>query len=222
MVEYARRICKDFDIADDIVQQSFVECLQNEKEWEGEELIGLLMLIISQRFAMAWRRSGGGKNIAGHGHGRINIDDCDEIKRLSSQPQQIQYCEIMELFRELDRLPERDRAVMTLTAVGYEMKDVAAKLGIGVRTVTAILARRRPEISSALCRTAPILREPRYRGVRKNANKWVASQFSRVSGRNYLGSFDSPEEAALAFDIAALAAYGDRAVLNFPQLKEVV
>lgn len=55
----------------------------------------------------------------------------------------------------------------------------------------------------------------RFKGVtwHKKCRKWQA--VIKVSGRHvYLGLFESEEEAAAAYDIAAYDAYGDRAYLN--------
>jgi len=50
------------------------------------------------------------------------------------------------------------------------------------------------------------------------AGKWFARL--GVSGeRRSLGFFDDPIEAAKAYDLAAFAAWGEFAVLNFPALK---
>lgn len=50
---------------------------------------------------------------------------------------------------------------------------------------------------------------------RKNANRWEAK--IRTNGRIiYLGLHKTPEDAARAYDAAALAHFGDKAVLNFP------
>jgi hypothetical protein len=56
-----------------------------------------------------------------------------------------------------------------------------------------------------------------FKGVtRPAANpKWVA-QIRLDRRMTYLGSFETPEEAARAYDVAALAQWGEFAHLNFP------
>lgn len=54
-----------------------------------------------------------------------------------------------------------------------------------------------------------------YKGIRPNKNKWQA-EISRP-GKKYLGLFATPEEAAHAYDQAALETYGEFARLNFPE-----
>jgi hypothetical protein len=57
-----------------------------------------------------------------------------------------------------------------------------------------------------------------YRGVTWYAGKWVAQ--ARVNGKaKKLGRFTDEEDAARAYDAAALEAYGDHANLNFGAAK---
>lgn len=50
-----------------------------------------------------------------------------------------------------------------------------------------------------------------YRGVTKVKNKYVA----QVSHYGYIGGYNTPEEAAIAYDKKAIEVFGDKAILNF-------
>ncbi|KAF6990631.1 hypothetical protein CFC21_007801 [Triticum aestivum] len=114
-------------------------------------------------------------------------------------------------------------------AVGIKGEEMEQASATTPTTSTIRTKRARPKSSATLRIKTPVASPPggeggpedrdhMYRGVRQRRwGRWVSEVREPNRGkRHWLGTFDTAVDAALAYDRAAVAIYGSRAIVNFP------
>jgi RNA polymerase sigma-70 factor (ECF subfamily) len=133
---YARALTRDFNAADDLVQDCLARALGKVHLWQrGSDLRAWLFTILHNQFVNQVRRSvREGTAIAAQENSRT----------FSTGPTQSTRIELRDLERAMAKLPEEQRAVILLVGLeGMRYEEVAAVLNVPVGTVRSRLSRGR-------------------------------------------------------------------------------
>jgi len=143
---YARVLTGEATRADDLVQETLARAWEKRRLWAaGTDLRAWLFTIMHNVFvnqrALARRDA---QNVS------LDADDAGAAWQIPVRPAQQTRVELMEVLREVGRLPVDQRAVLVLAAV-EEMRyeEIATVLSIPVGTVMSRLSRAREKLRRA-------------------------------------------------------------------------
>lgn len=146
LVHYARRLIKDNDTAEEIVQDLFVRLWQDkEKIRIKSSLNGYLFRSVHNRCLHHIEHN---KVIEKHAK-EMSLEEDDDS---ASPSDLIQYKELhLKITRILDRLPERCGRIFCMNRFeGLKYAEIAEKLSVSVKTVEANMGRALREFRKAL------------------------------------------------------------------------
>ena len=150
---FARALCRDPHLADDLVQDTLERALTRLNLWRhGSNLRAWLFTILRNQYLNGRTRR----------YARAEtLEPAEWERRLTRLPDQTHRLEALDLLRAVDRLNEDQREVLLLVGLeGFTYEEAAAILGLPPGTVMSRLSRGREALRGLLERDGtPRLRE---------------------------------------------------------------
>jgi len=144
---YARVLTGEATRADDLVQETLARAWEKRRLWAaGTDLRAWLFTIMHNVFVNQ-RATSRRDSLS------VSLDDDDNgvARELSVRPNQQLRVEIIEIARELARLPSEQREVLMLAAVEeLRYEEIATVLSIPIGTVMSRLSRAREKLRRAM------------------------------------------------------------------------
>jgi RNA polymerase sigma-70 factor (ECF subfamily) len=144
---YARVLTGEATRADDLVQETLARAWEKRRLWAaGTDLRAWLFTIMHNVFVNQ-------RATARRDSQSVSLDDDDNgvARELSVRPNQQLRVELIEITRELGRLPAEQREVLILAAVEeLRYEEIAQVLAIPIGTVMSRLSRAREKLRRAM------------------------------------------------------------------------
>lgn len=139
MRRYARALARDYQDADDVVQDALVRAIERNATYEpGRSRRRWLLAIVHNVFVSGLRRRAAE---------RRRDDRFADAQLVHSDPAQEHRARLTDIARGFDALPEHQRAVLHLIAVeGLTYQECADLLGVPAGTIMSRLARARASL----------------------------------------------------------------------------
>lgn len=136
------------DVADDIVQETFVALFQHLHKGGGRQNLRGWLMRVSHNLALKHRRAEGRRVRWQRPWTRLVENVCDPAARpdAACAARQNQH----RLQAVLQVLPERDRQCVALRAEGLRYRDIASTLGISLGAVAKSMARAMARLAAVL------------------------------------------------------------------------
>jgi RNA polymerase sigma-70 factor (ECF subfamily) len=169
---YARALARNWELADDLVQDTILNALQAEGQFRpGTSLRAWMFTILRNRFLSVMSRS--------PATCPLDSEEAKLADRSVIRPEQESRIEVAAFKQAFVRLPQRSREVLVLVGLhGLPQAEVAAICQCETGTVKSRLSRAREQLRSML------LEDERV-GVKSNASdrriKHRASPYERIS-----------------------------------------
>jgi RNA polymerase sigma-70 factor (ECF subfamily) len=152
---YARVLTGDSAHADDLVQDTLARAWEKRRLWQaGTDLRAWLFTIMHNvhvnQFALRRRDAL---------HDSLDADTTGAAWQLPVRPNQLERVELLEVIREMGRLPVEQREVLLLAAVEeLRYEEIAKLLSVPIGTVMSRLSRARDRLKRLLAEPTATLR----------------------------------------------------------------
>ena len=146
MLGVCLRYCRNFEDAEDVLQEGFIKVFRSIHTFRGESFIGSWIKRIMINTAITHN-----KKLMSTGLTKTEMPDADFLGEQETEEVVIHSVEPEKLLAHIQNLPEGYRTVLNLYVFeGYTHKDIAAMMGISEGTSKSQLARAKAILKNVI------------------------------------------------------------------------